>query len=256
MASSDKHAVIGKFIEAVEKKDQAAAAEVLRTCFSDPGWGQEDLATLCYAVFDRRLDFLFLAPFSLFCERFPDSLLPVQALYGSVLTQTQNYQLATEECRFYLRKLKKTGLLERLAEFPLLGTGASFAFLAMTSAYTELGWRSYSLRILSMGLQPSIAISDREKEKLQREREIVANELNEETNRELDSKWEAFYKTGAYSTELYQLCLNKEYTGFAERVDLLETSMRFGQYPLFEKEVFLTVFHMESKDSPATKCLA
>ena len=61
---------------------------------------------------------------------------------------------ATQLAREYLRLVKEKGSLgPRLAEFPNVRLGASKAFLVMTAAYTHMGARSYSGRVLQFALR-------------------------------------------------------------------------------------------------------
>lgn len=231
---------INKYVEACGRGDQAEATGVLQAAFQDPSWTEIDMHNLAAAIYNGREKFPFFEAIGAVSRRYPESVLPAQAFWSSVLTLMGKLDDATEEGRHYLSKVKEKGLMASVGREPSLQIAVGIAFLSATAAYTELGWRSYSLRILNLALQSELTPTKREY--LVAERRVLESELTGPEAARQDGQWEEFYRNGAGANELVALCDGKGFPTMAKRVELLESEFRFGKTVAFESEFFLCVW--------------
>lgn len=162
-----------------------------------------------------------------FVTNFPDSLHAVRIYLADLFARQDNFDLATEHSRKYLRIANDNNALEKLNDFPIIRHAVSRAFLLLTSAYTECGARSYSKRILSNSLKYDL--EDEWKDATRKELIRIDKELQEVQNSEVDSKWENFFANGSNSGDLFNLCSSKGFNQLASRIDLIESNFRFNQ---------------------------
>ncbi len=183
----------------------------------------------------------------LFLQRFPWSLMPVKVEYAGYLAQTEKHDLATHLAREYLRILNDAGHLARIGQLPIQRLGASKAFLIMTAAYTHVGARSYSRRILewagSLPLDEGYAVH------YKNEIERLRQELQDNRNSQIDGFWETFFQSGANADKLMQACQKMDCELLARRVELIEGNMRFlPDFKVNRAEMLLLVVDFRDSD--------
>ncbi|MBL8521532.1 MAG: hypothetical protein JNK75_12820 [Betaproteobacteria bacterium] len=209
---------------ALRAGDAEAAESAARAAFADPAAGEDDLAPIAGLIFESG----FHPAFDLvegFVERFPDSVHGIRAYLADLHAQSGNFDRATVEARIYLRLVRDRGLLPKLDAVRIVQAAASRAFLLLTAAYTELGARSYSARVLD--LAQKFALDPEWRETLVAERSRLADELADPAVRAADVRWEAFFAGGRQSGSLIEECLGRGYPAMAQRLDLIEAQFRF-----------------------------
>ena len=214
-----------KFREYVAAKNKLGAEKLVLKLFSDPSSQEHELAWFAGAVHELNLDGAFGVLYD-FVIRFPGSAHPVRALLADLHARTSRCDLTTPHSRLYLRTARELGLFETMGETKIIRDGISWAFLLLTSAYTELGARSYSKSILEMSL--SHALSENWKSSIEAEIQTLDKELNTPENKALDLEWVSFFKSGRFADKLHKSCKQKVYEEMADIVDLIETNFRFN----------------------------
>lgn len=104
----------------------------------------------------------------------------------------------------------------------------------MTSAYTELGARSYSVRVLDVAkrISPAAAAQYFDPELVR-----LKEELHDSENQKRDSLWEEFFSSGSNIDQLYKL--TEAYPLMQRRIDLIEGQFRFNsEFKVEEEEIF------------------
>ena len=173
-------------------------------------------------------------------SRYPASLHLPRIYLADNLARAGRFDDATEQARRYLRLAKDAGILEKLTNTRILRHGVSHAFLLLTSAYTELGARSYSEGVLRHALQfdlvPDFA------SKIQQELARLAVEMRDPSNKATNEKWNAFFANGSGADGLYEACTSRGFPVLAKRVDLLDAHFRFNsKFEVGEAELYLLV---------------
>ena len=210
---------------ALEKADGAACEAAARDAFHDQTAGEDDLAWVAAMMYENEVHLAFDL-LQTFVDRFPESLHLGRVYLADLLAQASHFDEATDQARFYLRLARDGGALPALAESPIIQDGVSRAVLLLTAAYTELGARSYSTRVLTWASRFALAPNWIEPIRLERQR--LMSELKDPANRELDSTWERFFASGTDADALGQSCLKRGFQLMAKRLDLLEGNFRFN----------------------------
>ena len=226
-------------------QNDIAALEQLSTEAFELHPGNEHLLAFVAAIMyekDIRSRFKLLAEF---VERFPHSLHAVRIYLANLLGRDNKPDMATTEARIYLRFARDNGQFEKPLN-QIVASAFQWGFLLLTSAYTMLGARSYSLRVLKYASQFANA---KWQANYALETETLNNELKDADKLALDNKWEAFFTDGSHAEILYKHCTDAGFHDMAKRVDLLEGNFRYngGDFKIDEKEMFLLIFHSEGK---------
>ncbi|MES2676072.1 MAG: hypothetical protein V4660_17670 [Pseudomonadota bacterium] len=231
---------------AIERTQLRKAEVIAREAFSDSKADEHILAWVAAAMFEGDIS----SAFDLlehFVQRFPDSLHLPRVYLADLFSRESLFDEATDYSRYYLRLAKESEVFSELATNKFIQDGVSRSFLLLTSAYTTLGARSYSKRILEHGLQYDL--KDSWKKLIGEEYTQLENELKMLEHQDMDNKWELFFSTGAGSTELYKKCSTEGFPKMAKRIDLLETNFRFNKsFKVDAAEAFLIVLESENKE--------
>jgi hypothetical protein len=204
------------------------AKEIAEKIFSDESADENVLAWTAGVLFEKHSpDALFFL--RKFIERFPMSLHPARVYVALLFSERQDFDLSTYNARLYLRVVNDVRGFASLNSSPIVQDGAGRAFLLMTSAYTELGARSYSKRVLMRALHYEFSAAFRSS--IQAELARLDGELALEAVSLTDQAWEEFFRCGKGRTDLESLCLGKNCPIFAQRVSLLAT--KFTSDPSF-----------------------
>jgi hypothetical protein len=183
-----------------------------------------------------------------FLDAFPHSAVPVRVEYARYLAQTQQEDQATEFARDYLRDMRDFGLLKSSGMTPMFKLGVSRAFILLTAAYTMMGARSYSQRVLEHALM--FDIDEQHQKYYQVEQNRLTQELTEPVNQSLDDKWELFFQKNAKDfMELHDMCVRNEYLLLAKRLELLNGQFQFvKEFKMDESEIYLRTEIVKTKD--------
>jgi hypothetical protein len=225
--------------DALAKGDAEAAEAAARAAFDDEAVGEDDLAWVAAMMYenDIRGGFDLLEAF---VERFPESLHLGRVYLADVFAQVDQFDDATEQARIYLRQAQERDVLHTLAENRLVQDGVSRACLLLTAAYTELGARSYSARVLRWAAQ--FTVESGWAESIRNERLRLIAELKEPANGKLDAKWEQFFASGRHVDELCKICADRGFPLMAQRLALLEANFRFNMtFNVGEQEILQLV---------------
>jgi outer membrane protein assembly factor BamD (BamD/ComL family) len=225
--------------DSLDRGDKDAAEAAARAAFKDRSNGESLLAWIAANMYegDVRPAFELLEDF---VNRFPNSLHLPRVYMSDVLSRADRFDQATDHARVYLRQAQEVGALANLAEHRFVQQGASRAFLLVTAAYTELGARSYSKRVLQYARQ--FAIAENWIETVAKEQLRLDDELKESDNKIVDDKWERFFSTGNGIETLYTICAQRKFPLMAKRLELIEESFRSNaNFQVGEQEILLLV---------------
>jgi len=190
-----------------------------------------------------------------FMDTYPESVIPVKMEYAEFMACTEKPDAATQLAREYLSLIKEKGSLsDSIDQFPNIQKGVSKAFIILTAAYTHVGARSYSSRIINYAsrfpLDPTYLSHYRV------ELERLEEELQNQENRQVNALWESFFQTGQYANDLYELCKKKECEMLADRIELLEGNFRFlSNYRIDDDEMFMLIYEMKGEDGKMCRIL-
>lgn len=160
-----------------------------------------------------------------FLEKWPHSISPVRVEYASLLADSNREDMATHLSRDYLYDLRQTGAFEKISELEIARKGAGRAFLMITSAYTKLGARSYSKRVLDYALGHG-AFGELQ-EAYTTEKQRIDTEFKQPQNAKLDAVWERFFESGKQGHSLIEWCDQNNCPKMAQRVELIWQGFRF-----------------------------
>ncbi len=222
------------------------AASIARKAFTNKKTEEHVLAWIASSMYEREISSAFDL-LEIFVDRFPNSLHLPRVYLADILCRASRFDHATDLARYYLRLAKDSDVFPTLSTKRILQEGVSRSFLLLTSAYTTLGARSYSKRLLQYGL--SYELADRWKEIIKNELLQLDSEVKQIQHADFDKKWELFFNSGAGANELYQKCNDEGFPRMAKRVDLLETNFRFNSsFKANTDEVLLLVIETPSKE--------
>lgn len=213
--------------------------KLARQAFEDPAADEGNLAWVAAVASEKGVpsapEFL-----KLFVNRYPASLHLPRIYLADDLARADRFDEATEHARRYLRFAKDSGVFEKLGSTRILRYGVSHAFLLLTSAYTELGARSYSEGVLKHALQFDLVPDF--VQKIQQELARLAMEMRDPSSKATNEKWNAFFANGSGADGVYETCTKKGFPILAKRVDLLDGNFRFNsQFKVGETEMYLLV---------------
>ena len=239
-----------EFLQAISQGDAACANTIAHKVFdelkSDQSDATEDLLAF-YAcnLFERELP----DAYNLLCDfidRFPGSAHLPRVYRADLLAQAGEIDHATHDARIYLRQMKDAGAFPKLETYHIVRYGVTKAFLLLTAAYTELGARSYSQRVLKYALSLTL---DPKFEGIKVENARLLDELKMHDNQEINQRWESFFASGRFASDLHKLAQERRYPILAKRVDLLENNFRLHpNYQLDDEEIFQIVLWGNDKD--------
>jgi len=223
--------------DSLDEGDKGAAEVAARAAFRDRYASESLLAWVAASVYegDVRAAFDLL---EVFVSRFPNSLHLPRVYFSDVHCRGNRFDQATDHARVYLRHAQEVGALANLAEHRFVQQGVSRAFLLVTAAYTELGARSYSKRVLKYARQ--FAIAENWLETFTIEQLRLDAELKESDNKVVDDKWDRFFTGGNGIESLYTICAQRKFPRMAKRLELIEANFRSNpKFKIDEQEILL-----------------
>ncbi len=222
------------------------AENIAREAYCDRKSEEHLLAWVAASMFELGISSAFDL-LEAFVVRYPDSLHLPKVYLADLFSRSSKFDQATDLARNYLRQAKDSGALADLSNKRIIQDGVSRAFLLITSAYTTLGARSYSKRLLEYGLKFELA--DRWKDIIKNEIVQLLQELQSVAAVELDKQWERLFATGSGADALYKKCNDEGFPCMAKRVDILEANFRFNDtFKVDEAEFFLVVMESDHKE--------
>ncbi len=139
-----------------------------------------------------------------FLERFPLSIYPVQVDWAERQVRRDLFDDATNEARAYLNRVHEQGISIISHEHEAVRDGCSRAFLLLTAAYTEVGARSYSARVLEFAML--LQMEPFWQHRFRAEHRRLTEELQIPHNRRPDEEWEAFFQHGKAPEKVIRRC--------------------------------------------------
>lgn len=227
----------GEIIKCLEKNELANIEKLSFEAFQNEPENEDLLAFVSAIIFEKQI-WSCAELIQRFVIKFPSSLHGIRIYFSDLLSKQKNYDKATTEARIYLRIAKENNQLEKPIN-KIVENSISKGFLLLTSAYTEIGARSYSKKVLEIGKK---FVDDYWKNIYINEINTLNTELTNKSNFEIDQKWETFFNNGSFSTELFDLCTNSKFNDLAKRIDLIEGQFRFDKdYKVNENELYKIV---------------
>jgi hypothetical protein len=209
--------------KALKHGDKDKAAVLVETAFGDDKAAEEVLAWVAGVAYENELTSV-LGVIPEFLQRFPNSLHLIRVYYADLCAAQEQFDLATTHARLYIRLAREAGLLDQLEGHSLLQEGIGRSFLLLSSAYTELGARSYSRRVLEFGLEHDVHSSW--KDSYKQERDSLAQELKEPEFKKKDEVWERFFKKGKGGADVLQIAKTAQYDDMTLRLECLEDKLK------------------------------
>lgn len=227
-----------EILKALEIKDFTQVVKLSESAFDKEPQNEELLAFVSAIIFEKQIwNAVKLIPE--FVNRFPNSLHAIRIYFADILSRQNKFDSSTTEARIYLRLVKDNNLLENCSN-DIINNSIGHGFLFLTSAYTTIGARSYSTRVLELG---SKFVSDYWKNIYSDELKTIDKELKEPNNQESDSLWEIFFKTGKNADLLFKLAKDSGFEDLSKRIDLIESNFRFNSdYKVNELEIFQLIY--------------
>lgn len=224
----------------------AKAESVAREAFANKKAEEQELAWVASSMYEGGISSAFDI-LEKFVVRFPNSLHLPRVYLADILSRASRFDQTTDLARYYLRLAKNSDVFPCLSSKRIVQDGVSRSFLLLTSAYTTLGARSYSKRLLQFGLDYELA--DRWKDIIQKELLQLDIELQQTEQMNLDKKWEKFFSSGIGADDLYKKCNEEGFPCMAKRVDLLDANFRFNSsFKIDASEFLLLVIESKNRD--------
>ncbi len=225
--------------QAFAERNLLEADKIARQAFADKKSDEAILGWICGLICENEVTSAFdLVP--IFLQRYPNSLYSIRVFYSDFCARSGKFDDATHEARIYLRLVHDNNCFPILASKRIIQDGVGKAILLLTAAYTELGARCYSQKILTFGL--TLDIPENWKKAIQSEQSRISAELEKAEFQVVNGQWSDFFKTGTNAKFIYELCVKNSYPLMAKRVDLIESNFKFNRsFAIDEKELFLLV---------------
>lgn len=232
---------------ALVDKNFQEAEKTARQAFADSKVDEHVLAWCAASIYERQVE----SAFDLlgeFVNRYPHSLHLPRVYLADILSRNSHFDQASAHARHYLRLARDAGLLPDLLDKRIAREGVSRSFLLLTSAYTTLGARSYSQRVLEQSQQ--YALVDRWKSIVEQELEQLTKELESPDLAALNKIWQDFFATGQGADFLFKKCSDEGFPIMAKRLDLLEGNFKFNPtFQVDDEELFLCIVENENQVS-------
>ena len=237
-----------EIIESLQRNDLKKTEELANSAFNVEPENEYLLAFVATIVFENLiLERQIVSSANLifqFVEKFPNSLYPIRIYFSDLLIRQKNYDAAATEARIYLRVALDNNQFKKPYNETIKDTiGRAFYFL--TTAYTDLGAKDYSKRILNYALEYA---TPHWTEVYKQELLQLDNELKNQETKEINIKWEQFFESGVFANDLYNLCISKGFNDMAKRVDLLEGHFRFDKNFKIDKSEVLKLIYGDEKN--------
>ncbi len=230
---------ISSFELAVQKKDSEQQVAILQKALNEHGFKSAVMSDLALAVANHNLPYInFLEAF---CDENAETPHGAEIKLADYYAGLDKLDETTARARRFISKFRGTETEKNLSEHPVLVTMFARCYLLMTAAYTRLGARNYSKRILNkaLTLQLPKAFEDR----IRKEVQTLDTELKIESNLALDTKWEAFFTNGFNYSELHEICKASQYPQLAKRIELIEGHFKFdSNFKVDETEMLMDIF--------------
>ncbi len=230
---------ISSFESAVQKKDSEQQIAILQKALNEHGFKSAIMSDLALAVANHNLPYInFLEAF---CDENAETPHGAEIKLADFYAGLDKLDETTARARRFVSKFRGTETEKNLSQHPVLATMFARCYLLMTAAYTRLGARSYSKRILNKAI--SLQLPKAFEERMKKEIQTLDTELKLETNSALDAKWEAFFSDGSNYTELYNICKTSQFPQLAKRIELLDGNYKFDpSFKVDEAEMLMDIF--------------
>jgi len=237
---------LASFENAVYKKDAEQQVAILQKALNEHGFKSAIMSDLALAVANHNLPYIHFL--EAFCDENSETPHGAEIKIADFYAGLDKLDETTARARRFVSKFRGTEMEQRLVEHPILLTMFARCYLLMTAAYTRLGARSYSTRILNKAL--SLHLPKTFEDRIKNEIYTLATELKNEKNRELDKKWEDFYSSGAHFYELYELCKTTKYPQMAKRIELIDGHFKFdSNFKVDDSEILMDIFAIRKNNT-------
>lgn len=237
--STQEFDFLASFEKAVQKKDTEQQVAILQKALNEHGFKSAIMSDLALAVANHGLPYI--AFLEAFCDENAETPHGAEIKLADFYAGLDKLDETTARARRFVSKFRGTDSEKNLSKHPTLLTMFARCYLLMTAAYTRLGARSYSKRLLSKAI--SLGLPQAFEDRMKNEIQLLDSELKTDKNLALDKKWEEFYQTGTNYSELYELCKAQQYPQMAKRIELIEGQFRFdSNFKVEESEMLMDIF--------------
>lgn len=238
------------FEHAIQKKDSEQQIAILQKALKEHGFKSAIMSDLALSVANHNLPYI--AFLEAFCDENANIPHGAEIRIADFYAGRDKLDETTARARRFLSKFRGTETEKNISEHPVLLPMFARCYLLMTAAYTRMGSRSYSKRILNRALQ--IGLPKAFEDRMTNEIRTLEIELQNEANANLDKQWEEFYATGANYKELHDRCLNSQYLQLAKRIELLKDKFRFdSNFKIGESEMLMDIFAFRKEGDEESK---
>lgn len=180
-----------------------------------------------------------------FLGTYPNSLYPLRVFLAKMMCDSDNFDDATSEARYFLRIVQENGKIGQIEDEKLLEYTMQ-AFLLTTTVYVFVGARSYAKRVITWAKEFA---NEQWQKNFDIELSNLEKELAEEHLKEQDEKWEAFFQNMENYDELYQRTAENRFTELAIRLRILkEEKEKNEMQPIDRREITRVVMVDEKGD--------
>lgn len=239
---------ISEFETAIKSNNKEQQVLILKKAFEEKGFKSEVMHELAGAIASYNLPYISLL--EAFCDANPNVPHIAEIRLADYYAGIQRMDEATARARQFLSKLRGSELEKNPYSNPFFHSLMLRAYLLMTAAYTQLGARTYSHRLIekALALNPTEAFDS----KLKNEIQNLDTELQDESAATIDQKWENFFASGENFDELHELCLNNGFPQMARRLDLIHGNFKFKPgFKVDDAEMLMDVFILQPKEPGA-----
>jgi hypothetical protein len=235
------------FKKAVQSDDSERQIAILKKALEETGWKSTIMSELALWVANSNLPFVqFLEAY---CDNNLDTPHGAEIRLADIYTGQNRLDEATARARRFVSKLRGTEEEKNLSQHPILLNMVGRCYLLMTAAYTHVGARSYSRRLLEKAI--GLKLPETFLFKMKNELSTLNQELTKPENAQLNEKWELFFKSGTCYQELHTYCLARSAPHLAKRIEVIAENFKsISDYEVNESEMLMDLFMFrESSDS-------
>ncbi|MDX1972581.1 MAG: hypothetical protein SFY68_08635 [Candidatus Sumerlaeia bacterium] len=224
-----------------EAGDTEGINKALRDAFNDYYDDEAFQAWVCFLAYSSEVA-EYLELMEEFLKQYPLSTYPVKVDFAEHLILEGELDMGASEARHYLALMYESNLLPTIGEVELIANAVGRGFMLLTSVYTEMAARSYSIRLIREAL--SFPIDSESKESLTEELENLEKELRETPAlQKADAKWEGFFQNGSGAKDLAYACNARGFAILQKRVELLSEWFQENPGKMLPKEEIYQIIY-------------
>ncbi|MBL7545210.1 MAG: hypothetical protein JNL11_15435 [Bdellovibrionaceae bacterium] len=236
---------ISEFENAIKNKNSELQISILKKALEEKGFQSPEMSELAGAIANYNLPLITLL--EAYCNANPDIPHMAEVRLADYYASKDRMDDTTARARQFLSKLRGSEGEKNPSAYPVLLNLMARSYLLLTAAYTHLGARSYSQRVLRKGL--SLPLAENFEKRLSNEIQMLETELQDADAARLDQRWEDFFQGGENFEELHALCVKNQFPQMAKRLELLHDNFRFNtSFQIDDAEILKDIFILKTTD--------